>query len=374
MKKQTLSFFFLLLSLTGCKTLSVLNRDEATVTAGMIKVSNPNLLLFEATIQDKSVNLLFDTGSERMLLGDNSILADIPDDRKVAFGKIRTPDHRQTNNTLYLASVRTPFFYSDSKVIAYIEMIKGPCFADIFSYGVFGIDEFVRNGVGLELNFDKLEITSHLKGSFDRAKLSGFTKIKSEFKGNQLFVIVKNNQKEERLLFDTGNTGGILLPYSKARADSAPDKTIVEGTLFSSFVGTFGQENVILNEQVVVMGTDSVATPITMVKDYPNANIGMNVISLFNWFIDFDKKEVYLKRNSLPIKPPKILPNTVLIRQGKLWIASAVKGKAEFELGSEVVSVSGEEVTADNLCEQYLKLNTSTDWKSLNVVIRPPKP
>lgn len=371
MKKQTLSFFFLLLCLTGCKTLSVLNRDEATITAGTIQLSNPNLLLFEATIQDKSVNLLFDTGSERMLLGDNSFFVDIPEDRKVAFGKIRTPDRRHTNNMLYLTKVRTPFFYSDSKLVAYVEMIKGPCFADVFSYGLFGMDEFVRNGAGLELNFDTLEITSHLKGSFDRTKLSGFTKIKSEFKGNQLFVIVKDNQKEERLLFDTGNTGGILLPYKKARVDSTLDKTIVEGTLFSSFVGTFGSENVILNNQVLTIGNDSITTQITMVKDFPNANMGVSVISLFNWFIDFDKKEVYLKRNSLPVKPLKILPNTVLIREGKLWIASAVTGKSDFQIGSEVISVAGEEVNSDNLCDQFLKLNTSADWKPLNVVTRP---
>ena len=102
--------------------------------------------------------------------------------------------------------------------------------------------------------------------------------------------------------------------------------------------------------------------------------VGMEFIKGFDWIIDNDKNEVWIKRNEHAI-PSDFTSRTTYranTKHGKLYIALKEKSQTKFKLNDQIVSVNAIAITPDNACEYQEILNKSADWNSFEIITAKP--
>lgn len=262
--------------------------------------------------------------------------------------------------------MKTPWFDSPARVVSFVPFNSPPCMGNMSTSGIFGMDAFLKAMMVIDINFDRREITSISRAQMGSDEYLSYKNVKSEFKGGHVYIYARINGKERKVLLDTGNTGSLLAGLD-SDSFNTESSIKVEGITLKSSSGNFNPETFVFPDQIIEIGGDSIPIQAVVNSSYSGVNAGIQIVKLFNWVIDFKNKKVYLKRNSLVNQQLPYPEYAVHVVDGKIKVASRISGKTEYNVGETIVSVNGEEVNEDNLCQIYYRLLAIQDWKTLEI-------
>ena len=371
--KKKLLVFFLPLFISGCSVLSLINNEKVELQSGVASIPKDSLMIVKVSIDEhKSVPMLFDTGSSITFLTNDAVF-DYNIKRKIVkFGNAVTIDGEKYQNTLAPVNLQTPWFSSPNKVIGLLPSPKNPCATSVSVFGLLGIDAFLGKNVVLDMNFDNAELATILASNISQSRFAGYLQIKATFDKKRIYIHPVILGQERKLLLDTGNSGGIMLPLDieNILIDSA---VILEGKGLKSAVESFASTTYFVPNIEVIFGSGSEQYIITMLEGHEINNAGLTFIRRFNWLIDFGKQEIWIQRNRIQDETNSSISlhnkYFTAIENGLLRISSKIRGNNQFQLNDIITSIDGIPVTSDNICDMQTKL-TIEKWENLKIEVQ----
>lgn len=198
--------------------------------------------------------------------------------------------------------------------------------------------------------------------------------VKCKFERDVLFIYPTINGVEYECLFDTGNSGGIIL--LDAQRTEKPNETdqLYEGSYGVAIGGlTTKQHFVIAPQTTVELAGDKKTMPVMfMGSNLAFNNVGLPYIKHFDWIIDFQYDKVYAKPHVADtMKEAKRARYAVSTADGTLRImARLLDGNEVFKVGDKIVSVNGEAITEENICYYYDLLTENKDWSEYDIKVK----
>ena len=276
--------------------------------------------------------------------------------------RILISDHSDGMNALRLLDLdsrKSVLYHKENAGIANINF----CADTTAGQGIVGFEELRRKFPRCHVNFDKLEICAIKKEEEDSYAADGFQKISSDFRTDGIYVTVLLRRKKYELKLDTGFTGSITMsaidakPFEKDRCHRYENKT-GEFAVFPNKWFTIG--NNYYNTAIVVAHDDV-------------SRLGVGIIKGFNWIFDFERREVFIKKNTVGLDSENTFPSfQVDAIRSALVITSKIKTCRQFALGDIVRTVNGQSVTSENICEIKRMLNSSVNWDKIDIQTETP--
>lgn len=224
--------------------------------------------------------------------------------------------------------------------------------------GIVGFEEFRKRFPRCHVNFDKLEICTIKRDEVDSYLLDGYQKIRADFRADGIYVTVLLRRKKYKLKLDTGFTGSIAM--------SAIDAKLFEKDRCQHYENQSGEFAVYPNKWIT-FGSHYYNTAIVVTNDNVS-RLGMGIIKGFNWMIDFDRRELYVRKNTLGLDAENTFPSfQVGVTQSGLVITSKSKTSRQISLGDIVTKVNGVQVTSENICEMKEMLNGKANWDRVDI-------
>lgn len=234
----------------------------------------------------------------------------------------------------------------------------GFCPDSTVAQGIVGFEEFRKRFPRCHINFDKLEICTIKRDEVDRYAADGYQKISADFRADGIYVTVLLRRKKYELKLDTGFTGGIAM--------SAIDAKPFEKDRCQHYESQSGEFAVYPNKWIT-FGSHYYNTAVVVTNDNVS-RLGMGIIKGFNWMINFDRRELYVRKNTLGLDAENTFPSfQVGVTQSGLVVTSKSKTSRQISLGDIVTKVNGVPVTSENICEMKQMLNGKPDWDRVDI-------
>lgn len=340
MKKgiQIVFFFLLTVALQAQSTFNWLSKKD--------KIKIPfelthNLIIVDAVFNNIPLKMIVDTGAE------NSILFSFPEkDSLVLF----EADKIQINGVgsgqmidAYLTKKNHLKIkeYEDTN----FEMLLLPN-QDISIINKLGVpingilgSSFFKSGI-VEINYQKKQLILHrTKLTKNDNRLKKYQQLPIVFDENKPYVTIpitlKTQSKKYKLLFDTGLGDGLwLFENDTLRCNDVFFEDVLGVGLSGDITGKRSRIHQIsfsglnLNEALVSYPDSISFNQITLLKDR-NGSLGGDIVKRFNWFLDYDEKTIYFKKNDLFNTPFEYNMSGIEIHHaGSQWIKEAVRKEA----------------------------------------------
>ena len=204
-----------------------------------------------------------------------------------------------------------------------------------------------------------------------------------------LFVYPIINGIEYECIFDTGNSGGILIKDEQKIDNHADVDLLYEGSIGMSIGGlTEKQRFVIAAENTIEFAGQKDTIPVIYLgNNLTSNNVGLQYIRRFDWIVgqqvQRDENQVIVSRTIKLYAKPHVSDTEklhieypvsrygVTTTDGTLKIAvRLLDGQERFELGDQIVSVDGEDVTDENICYYYDLLTETKDWSVFDIQVK----
>lgn len=244
-----------------------------------------------------------------------------------------------------------------------------------FSYPVLlGKGAFPHFG-SIGLNFSKKQIFYYHDHRYvDSLDLTEYQEVKSKFDNltGSLLIFLTIDGKEYECVFDTGNSGRIILKDKKRAKSGKATDVRYEGSYALDVSGVVKARKfcVAPNETVKMSGRDFNAD-VVYVSNIHDNNVGIQFISQFDWIIDNNYDKVYFKPREVERKPFDPKPYSISTIGGELTIVNRCLDKEpKFKVGAVIESVNGETVTQENICHFYDLLKKAEDWSQFDVKVK----
>jgi hypothetical protein len=378
MKKQFL-ILILVTTLVSCTTIRQIKNQKIetrTNCSGFVSVNNK--MIYRAKIDGHEQSFLFDTGATLSVLTDSTVT----DMRKKELGNLgsaKLANNQKVKLQTMTASFDSELFQSNNKVFAYINAPKSKCNPDTSYKGILGMDAFFKNDNPLFLDFSNSKICNISLLEKNELIKKDYIELKSECKSKQIFVFVTLFGKEYKFKLDTGFVGAVIFPSTEFVQLSNYNTLAFEGSLFKTVTSNTYGTDVFIENIPVTIGSATVNSNViqsTSVGDHDNYLLGYSFIKGFDWIIDYNNNKVYVKRNGVEIKnklDADFFKYAVYEKEQKLYVLVKQKKENDFQVGDQIIAVEGVTVTPENICRLQDLLNTTRDWKSLNISISPAK-
>ena len=206
---------------------------------------------------------------------------------------------------------------------------------------------------------------------------------------NVLYIYPIINGNEYECIFDTGNSGGILVKDQKIIDNHTDSDLLYEGSMGKSIGGiTENQLFVVAPDNTVEFAGREETVPIVYLGDnLTSNNVGLQYIKRFDWVVghqlhwDEDHRfvtstyKLYAKPHSSDtIKHQIDYPvqhYAVSTSDGTLKIITRlIDGNERFEVGDQIISVDGENITEENICYYYELLTETKDWSGFDIKVK----
>ena len=203
--------------------------------------------------------------------------------------------------------------------------------------------------------------------------LTGYQEVKCKFKMmGVLFITLNVNGKEHNCIFDTGNSGGIVLK-DKKRVDENRETDVPFDGAYAIAASGPTEKTVFCyapNENVT-MDSYSCEADVLYVPDIDMDNVGMKFISRFDWIISPSLDKVYFRPRNVKEEPFEIHPYKITTANGRISILRrCLSMNPEFNVGDIIKSVNGEEITEENICHYYELLKEAKDWSAFDIQVK----
>lgn len=201
--------------------------------------------------------------------------------------------------------------------------------------GIIG-SSFFESGV-VEINYQKKQIILHkndLHQNDVRTKKHHVLDV--EFHENkpyvQMPISIQDNEKVVKLLFDTGLGDGLWLFENDSLKSSNHFFVDLLGVGLSgeilgkrSRIEQIKLDNLVLKDALVSYPDSVSFNQISLLKDR-NGSLGGDIIKRFNWFLDYENKRFYFKKNSQFNTPFEYNMSGIEIQHSGLqWVKEAVR-------------------------------------------------
>ena len=189
----------------------------------------------------------------------------------------------------------------------------------------------------VEINYQKKQIILHKNKLLLKDKrIIKFNTIAANFNENkpyiQLPISLNADKKNVKLLFDTGLGDGLWLFENdslKCKNDFFVDLLGVglSGEIYGkrSRIEQISFDGLILKDALVSYPDSLSFNQISLLNDR-NGSLGGDIIKRFNWFLDYENKQFYFKKNSLFNSPFEYNMSGIEIQHSGLqWVKEAVR-------------------------------------------------
>ena len=203
-----------------------------------------------------------------------------------------------------------------------------------------------------------------------------FVPVKCMFRRGVLFVYPKVDGVEYECIFDTGNGNcGFLLKDEQRIENPKGNDWVCEGSYGNTIGGVTERQRFVRvpKETFNLAGADK-EVDVSYVKDLPFHNMGLKAISQYDWVISIygGTPKVYVRPHASDETPVfDFFRYKLLAFDGKLTIsARLIDGNEKFNVGDQIVSVNGEEITEENICHYYDLLTENKDWSGFEIRVK----
>ena len=212
--------------------------------------------------------------------------------------------------------------------------------------------------------------------------------VKCRHDKNVLFIYPIINGVEHECIFDTGNSGGILIKDGQKIDNHTDTDLLYEGSIGMSIGGlTEKQHFVVVPENTIEFAGQEETVPVTYLGDnLTSNNVGLQYIKRFDWvvghqlhwdenhqFVTSVTYKLYAKHHVSDTTKMKYPDHSYAITtaDGTLKITTRLlDGQERFEVGDQIVSVDGEKITEENICYYYDLLTETKDWSKFDIKVK----
>lgn len=206
---------------------------------------------------------------------------------------------------------------------------------------------------------------------------------------NVLFVYPIINGIEYECIFDTGNSGGILIKDEQKIENHTDVDLLFEGSYGMSIGGLTEKQHIVVTpENTIEFAGQKDTVPVTYLGDnLAFNNVGLQYIKRFDWIVgqqvQRDENSVIVSRTIKMYAKPHVSDTTklhidypvaryaVTTADGTLKITTRLlDGQERFEVGDQIVSVDGEDITEENICYYYDLLTETKDWSGFDIQVK----
>ena len=356
--------------LFSCTAIKQFSKEELSTKVDCKNFNaESKMMYYDALIDGKNQRMLFDTGAAMSVITDSTAI--LHNDKKFgALGTVTGADGEETDLRTFTAKFESALFSSDNKVFAYLPRPLTKCQKSESFVGILGLDAFLRNGNIFQMDFSNSKICNISDVTKEELIKSGYSKIKSEIKSKKIFIFINIDGKEHKFKMDTGFSGSVVIPYNDEIDFSKYNSMTTVGNMYRTATSTTFGEEMFYEDVPTNLYANNEALKVHVSKTIKSQNAGMALIRNFDWIIDYENSQVYLKRNK-NVVDSKFNKNTfkylVSEKAGKLIISSKQKQLSDYDLGDEITEVSNKIVTNENICELQDLLNKTQDWSTLNI-------
>jgi hypothetical protein len=262
-------------------------------------------------------------------------------------------------------------------VVNYYEKSK----SDDKKHSILGFSLIQENNIAVKLSYSENKLYF-----FDTNKIDtdGYFEVKSDFNPRRLYVYITIDGREYKCLFDTGNSGNLLLDKKNFKYHNDSTCVEFEGALIANIKQLyFSPASIKLKFQYDIgESRNNLGYNLLFLKGVKKNNIGNELISRYDWIIDSRNKKLYAKEikdstnimiEELARNIPKLLKTDgftckAMEYNGKLTIVLKAKSNEKYKLMSVIKSVNGEIITHENISYYSDLLSKTIDWSTLNLV------
>ena len=346
MYKKLLNLFFFIVISINVFSQSKWNSKKSKIVIPFELTHN--LIIVDAEINDVKLNMLLDTGS------DKSILFSFPENDTIEFydtKKIKINGLGNGESLEAFVSNNNKFKvkeYVDDKFQILLITDQNINLVNKLGVPINGIigSTFFKDFL-VEINYQKKKIILHKDNNKSILKLSNrYVKKDIEIVYEKPYINVVSNlneqdgvQREFKLLVDTGLGDGLWLFENDSI--KCKDKFIIDilgrglgGDIQGkrSRVETLKLNNFVL-ENALVSYPDSLSFSQLDIVKGRNGSLGGGIMKRFNWFLDYQNKKFYFRKNSNFNTPFNFNMSGIEIQHvGLIWISEKV-GLAKQQLG-----------------------------------------
>lgn len=360
--------FYLIITflLTGCNLIRINQYVKNMACTYYQKPSkfnySNNQILIKTNIGDTlSVNMFLDLGASKSLIFIDSSIQKVITKQKIVPLPMRATAADGTKvqiNAACFGTMSTPFLnIANSFILIKDGQNTVPC--DKFQ-GIWGADLFVPG----PSNHNRAKVLvismqdSTLSVLDSLPDVQNWTLVETKFDGlsSVFYIKMKIGSKFVNFLFDTGNSGNIIMNENDFRSanqnlNSISDVKKYYGHIVRTAAGSI--YDTVYEYRRSLFITDNLSfdsVPIRLMKSIDKNNVGMEFIKRFNVIVDYQNKNIYLQpnRNYKPEKSSfftlKGFKPTRTTNEGFVIQALIVDSSAEnagLNIGDEIISING---------------------------------
>lgn len=372
--KSYLILFFVFI--TSCTTIKQLNNQEIQGFNESTKfIKDNSLLLINTLVDDNNTLLLFDTGATMSVIFDSIAIKNFENKEFGKLGTVTGADGKSDGIKTFTASFENELFRSKNKAFVYLKKTSDKCYKSKKYNGIVGLDVFFKNDLQLFLNFSENSIININENQKNKIINEGFQKIKSKCKSNKIFIYLFINDIEYEFKLDTGFLGSFSIPFDSKLDFKNFNSLNYEGSLFSTATSTTIGDESFYEKVPVKIGNINLNSTVLISKSLKNQNVGLKFINGFDWIIDYNNNNIYIRKNSFEIKEinnENAFQYLVKINDSnnELVISAKQKELKKYNLNDIIISVNEVLVTSENICEIKDLLNGTKDWDKLNLRVK----
>jgi len=368
-------FLLLIIISVSCKsyrdflsveTLHVINAQDSIIDG----------LYVNGEIDGVKAKLIFDTGATRSVLNDINLIGGksiLNADNHKTLNKVKGVEGIEFSLLQYKTksfSINT--FKSKNKYLfVFNQQQIHNCNSKLnVKNGILGLDAFYNSETPVLLDYEN----NTIKILDSIPEMSNYANIDTIIKNNRIVLISEINNKKIELLFDTGNSGYVLL--SESHFNTEADEIIESISLTANNTLRFPTQELYFNKSIDIGGINDSHNYITVIDDFKSNGVGLQFINQYNWIIDFKNKKLYAKKiKDYPGSNLKKLINHVkyisIEFNNELIIAHKQDPSNRFQIGAIIISVNNIKVTKENICEIQDMLNKEKDWSIFKIETSP---
>lgn len=369
-KSALLSIGILVVSCTAIKQIS---NEKIIAKRGCQALDTRNgIPVMRMFVDDSEHDFLFDTGAPFSTINDTLIINNFHGKAIGSIGKIKGGDNKGgIAKRNFTVSAKNDLFESDNKIMALTNMPISKCATGFTSKGIIGLDFFFNGPEPVLINFtdgkicnlDKTDLQNHLSNK-------AFREVESQCRLNTVFIFLTIAGKKHKFVFDTGYSGHLILPQSKNINLSTYNSMQLQGSYFSTVTALTNGIETFYEKVSIDFEGRKIDTKVILSETVAHKLAGLQFLKGFDWIIDYKNNKVYAKRNHLKIEETFNRKVSYYARADeKLTIVVKEKNQTKYNLGDEIVSVNGTQVTPENNCELQSLLNRTEDWNTLNLEV-----
>ncbi|GEP49826.1 hypothetical protein FNO01nite_04980 [Flavobacterium noncentrifugens] len=355
----------------SCTVIKFAKNQNIIPKAACASIGNYPQPYFEVELQGKKKLFLFDTGATGTVLTDSTAIENFTNKKFATFGTHVSANGVKKKNRFLTAGFKSPLFESAQKLLLYSPMPTSMCSKSSEMAGILGIDAFFQDDMPLFLNFSKNEICNIETTLLQNQVSQGFKAIKSECKNNQIFVFIDIEGKMLKFKLDTGFSGSVIIPFSDKLQFTNPNYMVLQGSTYNTLSSMTAGTETFYEKMPVDFAGEKFEAKINVSSTIKSQNLGIQFMKGYDWIIDFKNNKVYIRRNA------NIIDRTFSRRisyyakavSSELVIVTKEKSQDKYNLGDKIISVNGQKVNHENVCEIQEYLNKTEDWNALQLEV-----